>query len=169
MRCGRNNTAGRNRVIFQRGKGRSQKNGEVAIPQRHRIAGFAAVVEGGRRCNTHHRAYHRGNGSLPSEKACICALSTMLPYRNGTESRDLLPLWKEEEDAIRTTEPITRVLGNTCSTTAGKHGKCCRCGIRISAKTLWKDTLPPACQILPDNLSASARRAVRSPGFSPAG
>ncbi len=32
------------------------------------------------------------------------------PYRNGTESRDLLPLWKEEEDAIRTTEPITRVL-----------------------------------------------------------
>ena len=33
------------------------------------------------------------------------------PYRNGTESRDLLPLWKEEEDAIRTTEPITRVLG----------------------------------------------------------
>ena len=31
------------------------------------------------------------------------------PYRNGTESRDLLPLWKEEEDAIRTTEPITRV------------------------------------------------------------
>ena len=33
------------------------------------------------------------------------------PYRNGTESRDLLLLWKEEEDAIRTTEPITRVLG----------------------------------------------------------
>lgn len=33
------------------------------------------------------------------------------PYRNGTESRDLLPLWKEEEDAIRTTEPITRGLG----------------------------------------------------------
>ena len=32
-------------------------------------------------------------------------------HRNGTESRDLLPLWKEEEDAIRTTEPITRVLG----------------------------------------------------------
>ena len=32
------------------------------------------------------------------------------PYRIGTESRDLLPLWKEEEDAIRTTEPITRVL-----------------------------------------------------------
>lgn len=33
------------------------------------------------------------------------------PYRNGTESRDLLPLWKEEEDAIRTTKPITMVLG----------------------------------------------------------
>lgn len=32
------------------------------------------------------------------------------PYRNGTESRPLLPLWKEEEDAIPTTEPITRVL-----------------------------------------------------------
>ena len=91
------------------------------------------------------------------------------PYRNGTESRPLLPLWKEEEDAIRTTEPITRVLGKYLFATAGKHGKCCRCGIRISAKTLPKDTLPPACRILPDNLSVYARRAVRSPGFSPAG
>ena len=50
---------------FQLGKGRSLKNIGVAIPQRHRIAGFAAVVEGGRRCNTHHRAYNKGATEIP--------------------------------------------------------------------------------------------------------
>ena len=51
-----------------------------------------------------------GIGSFSNVGRAVAKRTEEWPYRNGTESRDLLPLWKEEEDAIRTTEPITRVL-----------------------------------------------------------
>ena len=51
-----------------------------------------------------------GIGSFSYVGRAVVKKTEEWPYRNGTESRDLLPLWKEEEDAIRTTEPISRVL-----------------------------------------------------------
>ena len=56
------------RTVAKRTEKWPYRNGtesRVAIPQRHRIAGFAAVVEGGRRCNTHHRAYNKGATEIP--------------------------------------------------------------------------------------------------------
>ena len=41
---------------FRRG---GKGEGENVAPQRHRMAGFAAAVEGGRRCNMRHRVYSK--------------------------------------------------------------------------------------------------------------
>ena len=41
---------------FRRG---GKGGGENVAPQRHRVAGFAAVVEGGKRCNMRHRVYSK--------------------------------------------------------------------------------------------------------------
>ena len=51
-----------------------------AIPQRQRIAGFAAIVEKERKDNAAQRACREG--------------TVKKLFRNGRESREMLPLWK---------------------------------------------------------------------------
>ena len=68
---------GRKRVAAQKG---SSRGGEKdAVPQRHRTAGFAAVVVKGRKRDAAQKGCGRGAGEMP--------------FHNGRELRVLLPLW----------------------------------------------------------------------------
>ena len=61
---------------FRRG---GKGGGENVAPQRHRMAGFAAVVKGGRRCNMRHSIYSKdaAERTVPQRqenmgKSCRC-------------------------------------------------------------------------------------------------
>ena len=73
----------------------SRDTAEKAIPQWQRIAGNAAVVEGGRRGNT-------------VQKACSKDTAEKL-FRNGRESREMLPLWKVAGEAMPSRGPAAGI------------------------------------------------------------
>ena len=108
----------------------SRDTAEKAIPQRQRIAGNAAVVEGGRRGNTVQRACSRdtaekaipqrqriaGNAAVVErgrrdnsvQKACSKDTAEKL-FRNGRESREMLPLWKVAGEAMPSRGPAAGI------------------------------------------------------------
>ena len=87
---------------------------ENAVPQRQRIACFAAVVVGARKRDAAHKGCGMGGEEnavpqwqgiagfaavvvgdeegMPLRRA-VAGASGKMPFRNGTELRDLLPLW----------------------------------------------------------------------------
>ena len=73
----------------------SRDTAEKAIPQRQRIAGNAAVVERGRRDNS-------------VQKACSKDTAEKL-FRNGRESREMLPLWKVAGEAMPSRGPAAGI------------------------------------------------------------
>ena len=107
--------------------------GKTGIPQRHRIAEFAAVAA-------------KGGTTMPSRRLAE-RVRRKMALRNGTESRNLLPLRQRGERRCRGTEsrnlltlrqrgerrcrPEGRLKGcggKWHSATAPNHGICCRCG-----------------------------------------
>ena len=103
---------GRRRDAAQKGCGRGGE--EDAVPQRQRIAGFAAVVVRARKRDAAQKGCGRGGEEnavprwqgiagfaavvvgdeegMPLRRA-VAGASGKMPFRNGTELRDLLPLW----------------------------------------------------------------------------
>ena len=68
-------------------------------PQRHRIVGFAAVVERGGGGKMPHKGMERVHGESG--------------FRNGTETRILLPLWKGVTEGRCRTGAVERVHGES--------------------------------------------------------
>ena len=91
--------------------------GGKEVPQRQRIAGNAAVVEGDWGGNAVQEAHSKD----AAEK----------PFRNGREMRKLLPLWKVAGETMPSRKPIARMRRKSHSTTEGM-----REGEENSAETL---------------------------------
>ena len=68
---------------------------ENDVPQRQRNAGIGAVVEGGREGNAVQKVYRR--------------VQRKITYRNGSESREMLPLWKRAGEAMPSRRSVERV------------------------------------------------------------
>ena len=77
--------------------------GGKEVPQRQRIAGNAAVVEGDWGGNAVQEAHSKD----AAEK----------PFRNGREMRKLLPLWKVAGETMPSRKPIARMRRKSHSTT----------------------------------------------------
>ena len=72
--------------------------------QRHRIAGFAAVVVMGRKRDAAQKGCGRGAGEMP--------------FRNGRELRILLPLWQEDGEEM----PLRRAVAGVARKMPFRNG-----------------------------------------------
>ena len=96
--------------------------GKTGIPQRHRIAESAAVAA-------------KGRTTMPSRRLAE-RVRRKMALRNGTESRNLLPLRQRGERRCRPEGWLKGCGGKWHSTTAPNHGICCRCGsLRAGKRT----------------------------------
>ena len=88
---------------------------EIQLPQRHRIKGFAAVVEKGNGGKMPYRGCREGTWGKRGRcrTGAVERVHGESGFRNGTESRVLLPLWKGGTEGRCRTGAVERVHGES--------------------------------------------------------